>query len=211
MLEEFFTLTDRGWIHGRIEHELEQYQAKAKIARVNGSKGGRPKKPRKTQPVVLANPDVTQTKANHKPLTINHKPVKELCDATAPPAKAKRKTFIPPTPDQVAEYLREQGNVTINPSHFCDFYATRGWKLSSGTKMANWKAAVRTWINREEKNSAITQPAGQKQTASQRQREALQRLEGTQQSDAKTVDSDDRNVWAQVDIINGGGAQRHMD
>jgi hypothetical protein len=75
VLKEFFKEGVEGWSHGRIDKELNVYQAKAERARVNGSKGGRPKKPRKTQPVSVANPEVTQTKANHKPLTNNHKPL----------------------------------------------------------------------------------------------------------------------------------------
>jgi len=74
VLEEYFTETENGWIHGRIEHEINTYKQRADIARANGSKGGRPKKPRKTKSVNLANPEITKGKANHKPLTINHKP-----------------------------------------------------------------------------------------------------------------------------------------
>ncbi len=71
VLEEFFKETDLGWVHGRIERELEVYRVKADTARANGSKGGRPKKPKKTQPVNYRNPEETQAKANHKPITNN--------------------------------------------------------------------------------------------------------------------------------------------
>ena len=36
---------------------------------------GQKSKPKKTQSVNLANPDETKPKANHKPLTTNHKPI----------------------------------------------------------------------------------------------------------------------------------------
>jgi uncharacterized phage protein (TIGR02220 family) len=77
VLNDFFTLSECGNFHSkkRCDEEIIKYQAKAESARVNGQKGGRPKKPRKTQPVILANPNITQTKANHKPLTINQEPL----------------------------------------------------------------------------------------------------------------------------------------
>lgn len=75
ILDEFFVETENGWIHKRIDDEISKYKLKADTARVNGSKGGRPKKenkkPKKTQPVNYRNPEKTGLKANHKPITIN--------------------------------------------------------------------------------------------------------------------------------------------
>lgn len=178
VLDDFFTLDGDYWVHGRIEREIELYRVNADIARVNGSKGGRPRKPRKTQPVNLANPDVTQTKANHKPLTINQYKDKKSGDANAPP-KRTRKIFKPPSVQDVTEYFAEKNITSIDPDYFVDFYAARGWKLSSGTKMADWKAAVRTWIKREDKNHGQNQQRQQhpKQTPAERMRGELARLE----------------------------------
>jgi uncharacterized phage protein (TIGR02220 family) len=81
VLQEFFVETETGWYHKRIEEEIGKYHAKADTARANGSKGGRPKKPKKTQPVILANPGITGSKANHKPLTINQEPSNTDCQA----------------------------------------------------------------------------------------------------------------------------------
>jgi len=76
VLEDFFILDDEGWTHPRIEQELAKYQARADIARVNGSKGGRPKKPsgkaKKTKSVSSGNPEKTKSKANQEPITNNH-------------------------------------------------------------------------------------------------------------------------------------------
>ena len=71
ILNEFWTETELGWVNDRAEKEIVAYQAKADTARANGKLGGRPKKPTETQPVNLANPEITGSKANHKPLTIN--------------------------------------------------------------------------------------------------------------------------------------------
>lgn len=72
VLSDFFYEAEEGHKHERIEEELAKYRHKAETARVNGIKGGRPKKPRKTQSVNLANPEETGSKANHKPITNNH-------------------------------------------------------------------------------------------------------------------------------------------
>jgi len=82
VLNEFWEETEKGWINTRAQTEIEKYQAKAESARVNGKKGGRPKaqqEPKITQSVNLANPEITGSKANHKPLTINHKLSNNIC------------------------------------------------------------------------------------------------------------------------------------
>jgi hypothetical protein len=58
----------------------------------------------------------------------------------APPS---RKKFTPPTADEVAAYCRERGN-KVQPDKFCDFYASKGWKIGKNA-MVDWKAAVRNW------------------------------------------------------------------
>lgn len=72
VLSDFFTLSDDGYRHARCDKEIATYKQKADTARANGRLGGRPK----TQSVNLANQEETGSKANHKPLTNNHKPIK---------------------------------------------------------------------------------------------------------------------------------------
>ena len=82
VLNDFWTETEEGWVNSRALEEIEAYKAKADTARLNGKKGGRPKtqtEPRITQPVILANPELTGLKANHKPITNNHKPLIDIC------------------------------------------------------------------------------------------------------------------------------------
>jgi uncharacterized protein YdaU (DUF1376 family) len=80
VLSDFFYLDGDEWRNSRVDKEIALYRSKADTARENGKKGGRPKgstKPRITQPVILANPEETGSKANQEPLTINQEPVKE--------------------------------------------------------------------------------------------------------------------------------------
>ena len=146
VLEEFFELDGEEWMHKRINQEIDVYRSKAETARVNGSKGGRPKKPRKTHPVNLANPDVTQTKANHKPLTINQYKEKD---------KKKAAAFNRPSVDEVNRYVLDK-NYTISAQRFIDHYDSNGWKVGKNS-MKDWKAAVRTWQQRESESNEKNQ------------------------------------------------------
>jgi uncharacterized protein YdaU (DUF1376 family) len=79
VLADFFTETEEGFTQKKAACEIDSYQSKAVVARVNGKLGGRPKKtqpePKETQPVNFANPDETALKPNYKPLTINQEPL----------------------------------------------------------------------------------------------------------------------------------------
>ena len=55
--------------------------------------------------------------------------------------------FTPPTVEMVAAYCRERGN-RVDAQRFVDFYAAKGWKIGQNP-MKDWKAAVRTWEQRE--------------------------------------------------------------
>ena len=52
--------------------------------------------------------------------------------------------FTPPKVEEVAEYCKERKN-GIDPQRFVDYYDARGWTYGKGTKMRDWKAAVRLW------------------------------------------------------------------
>lgn len=54
--------------------------------------------------------------------------------------------FIPPSVEQVAEYCRERGN-RVDAQTFVDFYTGKGWMVGKN-RMADWRAAVRTWEKR---------------------------------------------------------------
>ena len=99
VLNDFFIFDGESWKHEKADKEIAVYHSKANVARANGKKGGRPKKtqsepnpnPEITQPVNLANPDITPLQANQEPLTNNHKPT------TNNQLKTKAKTWEPPT------------------------------------------------------------------------------------------------------------------
>lgn len=81
ILKEFFKI-ENGWSHKRCDEQIHEYKSKAERARTNGKLGGRPSK---TKEVILDNQEVSEEKANHKPITINHKPVTNKTKKTSPP------------------------------------------------------------------------------------------------------------------------------
>lgn len=59
------------------------------------------------------------------------------------------KRFTPPTVEEVSEYCWERGN-GVDPQRFVDYYTSNGWMVGKN-KMKDWKAAVRTWEQKEGK------------------------------------------------------------
>lgn len=64
-----------------------------------------------------------------------------------PPAPTSKK-FIIPTVEEITAYCADRHN-GIDAEHFHDHYTARGWILSNGKKMVDWKASVRTWEKNE--------------------------------------------------------------
>lgn len=93
VLSEFFTLDGDAYRNSRADKEIASYAEKAEKSRLNGRKGGRPRtgqqpsnNPEETQQVISGNPEESERKGNHKPLTNNQEPVTK---------KPKEKTVSP--------------------------------------------------------------------------------------------------------------------
>lgn len=65
-----------------------------------------------------------------------------------------RNVFKPPTLEEVKEYCWERNN-GIDAQQFIDFYSSKGWMIGKN-KMKDWKAAVRTWEQRNNKPAPTT-------------------------------------------------------
>jgi len=75
ILKEFFKNTSKGYVHTRIEVDIHGYQENSDKNRANGKLGGRPKK---TQSVISGLLNESESKGNHKPLTINQEPLTNI-------------------------------------------------------------------------------------------------------------------------------------
>lgn len=77
--------------------------------------------------------------------------LRKAADTVDPPKK-----FVPPEVEEVAGYCEERRKsgktkVIIDPEYFVAHYSARGWKLSDGNKMQDWRGAVITWENNQKK------------------------------------------------------------
>ena len=70
-----------------------------------------------------------------------------LASASALALASKESRFAPPSLEEISNYCLERKN-RIDASQFIDFYASKGWLIGKN-KMKDWKAAVRTWENRD--------------------------------------------------------------
>lgn len=71
--------------------------------------------------------------------------------------------FRAPTVDEVRRYCEEKGH-QIDPERFCDYYASKGWKVGS-SPMKDWKAAVRNWARKDGGKEADSGASGEYSSA----------------------------------------------
>ncbi len=64
--------------------------------------------------------------------------------------KKRRRIFTPPTLEEVTDYCLERNNL-IDPQGWIDWYASKDWMIGKN-KMADWKAAIRTWESRNKQD-----------------------------------------------------------
>lgn len=88
---------------------------------------------------------------------------KEECKEYSPTESGgPAKRFSPPTPDEVRLFCEENG-LSVDPDRFCDYYASRGWKVGS-SPMKDWRAACRNWARRDAGTAPASRPV-RKQSA----------------------------------------------
>ena len=96
----------------------------------------------------------------------------------------KKKEFIPPSLDEVEQYVEEKGLV-IDAKYFFDFYAAGEWHDSSGKPVKNWKQKALTWDRREQKERKSKPPVREPvnitaEAVDRKNRESAAQLEANQ-------------------------------
>ena len=152
----------------------------------NGCKGGRPKTEVEEQKSdeygdfskdskAKDNQNGTESQPNGKQEEAENKPINNLGKTESKPNEndndnendnvnendngsrgTTRKRFVRPTLDEVKQYCVERHN-SVDAQRFIDFYSSKGW-LVGNQPMKDWKAAVRTWEQREN-NSNVSKQA----------------------------------------------------
>ena len=63
--------------------------------------------------------------------------------------------FKKPKIEDIKDYCLERKN-NIDPQRFYDYYESKGWIIGKSSKMKDWKAAIRTWENRNKQNTGMS-------------------------------------------------------
>ena len=72
--------------------------------------------------------------------------------------KKNKKVFVPPTLDEVKEYIKKR-NSPVDPVKFWEFYDAGEWVDSKGEPVRNWKQKVITWEKKDTPKKQYTTAA----------------------------------------------------
>ena len=133
ILSDFFVLGKTGYKHKRIEVEIKDYHDQVEKNKNNGKLGGRPKK---TQSVISGLPDESQNNPNHKPITINHKPIGEA-------TRISEDWFLSKTMGEWAVAERPDLDVRKEAEQFKDYWLSQP---DDKAYRKDWFAVWRHWI-----------------------------------------------------------------
>lgn len=114
--------------------DSESYEKKVKINKINGLKGGRPRKQ-------------DESSESQKTQSVLDKAKKADSDSDSDSdIKKTSRRFAPPRVEEIHEYMREREfDSRFEAEKFFDFYESKGWMVGK-SKMKDWKAAVRNWL-----------------------------------------------------------------
>lgn len=128
-------------VKDKIDEDSGKYQAK--VERIAKARENR-----------KHNENTLKSICNHNENTSVTDTVTDTVTVTVLPKGNKEKNikresrFAPPTLDEVKAYFAEKGiNDPKEPQAFMDYYTSNGWKVGRNS-MKDWKATIRTWINR---------------------------------------------------------------
>jgi hypothetical protein len=128
-----------------------------------GSKGGQQRIANQANASFASEVQANQAIASNKSKNTEE----DIKETTLKGSKEKRERFSPPSVEDVTAYCRERKN-GVDAQRFVDFYASKGWKIGQNP-MKDWKAAVRTWEQRDK--TPVQMPVKQVRAAQYTQRE----------------------------------------
>ena len=117
--------------------DMDEAWSKYIMRTSNGNKGGRPKA---EKPYGSICPHTLPYGTEEETEEDSISPKGDIRESSADKPH-RRPRFVPPTVEQVAEYVRSRGS-SVDPQGFIDFYEAKGWMVGR-TPMKDWKAACR--------------------------------------------------------------------
>jgi uncharacterized protein YdaU (DUF1376 family) len=136
VLNEYFLLTEKGWVNKRADEAIREFHGKKKTASLAGKKSAAARKANKdaaSERPLNNSTKVVQPTIKHKPITNNHKPIN-----TTPPdgvsqsvwddfvlQRKEKKASITETAIQGIEREAKKANMTLNDA--LQEICARGW------------------------------------------------------------------------------------
>ena len=101
-------------------------------------------------PVIAAISTQSKVKESKEKEKLSNESTKKAPEGLSSPSprKSVQKRFQKPTAEEIDAYCKERGN-GIDARKFYDFYESKGWVVGK-SPMKDWKAAVRTWEQRDD-------------------------------------------------------------
>ena len=154
-----FIETEEGFFNKRLMVEMEKRSIKSSNLSANAKLRWEKEKQKECKSNAIAS-DLDMPTIN-RDININ---VNEYMNAVKDVIKESKKKFVKPTIQEISDYSKSI-NFNLDSEYWFDYYETRGWMLK-GSKMKDWKAAVRTWKkNNFNKNTNNIQNEPQKSYA----------------------------------------------
>ena len=152
----------------QLDRDGKKWEETCEKRSENGKKGGRPKSESSETSETAENTELSEEKTNcfsekaKEPEKEEEKEKekeneKEKEKESKSVAAAPRSRFEKPTVNDIIRYCYEN-NYSIDAQAFCDYYDSVGWRVGN-KPMKDWRAAVRTWVRREQSGSNVHQPA----------------------------------------------------
>lgn len=88
-----------------------------------------------------------------------------------------RSRFVPPTKEEVAEYVREKG-YHFDPDAFFGYYDSQDWKKANGQRVTNWKQCCVTWESRTDKPKSVSDAPRDESTTILQMRRLREKING---------------------------------
>lgn len=146
----------------KIEHQIEQQKNSTSrlISIVNYYQYQKPEQ-QIEQP--LNNQRTTaEQRLNTKQEGEERKEGKEIVYMPPPKKPVKKKTFVPPTVDEVREYFKVNGYSDVSAVKAFEYYNVADWKDRDGKQVLNWKQKMQgVWFkpeNKQQPKSKFTFP-----------------------------------------------------
>lgn len=98
----------------------------------------------------ITNEQQTDNKQTTNKQQTNNNNIRNIRRKEEKEGKKERNIFIKPTLEEVTTYINEN-MFCVDPDAFYDYYEANGWMVGN-RKMKDWKATVRNWDRREQKN-----------------------------------------------------------